>query len=76
MNYHRVRFELNVLQAGRTVGKVFLDDLELQNVTRVTLDAGARQMTEVTITMYASVTGVVDGAHTNTEDDCDHGLPD
>jgi hypothetical protein len=47
-----------------TVGKVFLNGVELRDVRAIKVEAGYNRVTEVTITMIASVTADIADAET------------
>jgi hypothetical protein len=60
--FHHVEVTLQPFEHRHTLGVVKLDGEELSNVRGVKIEAGHDQITEVTITLIASVSAMVNGA--------------
>lgn len=72
---HKIQVELKTVNTGKTLGKVLLDDVELVGVRGIAIRAGYEGVTEVTITLLASVLATIEGANVTTvKDTGEHGL--
>lgn len=63
-----VTVKLNAYNAGLTTGTVLIDGVPVNKVRHISIDAGHNQVTEVTITLMASVDIEIDGAEVRTSD--------
>lgn len=60
--FHHVEVTLQPFEHGHTLGVVKLDGEELRNVRSIKIESGHNQVTEVTFTVIASVSAMVNGA--------------
>jgi hypothetical protein len=60
--FHHVEVTLQPFEHRHTLGVVKLDGEELSNVRSIKIESGHDQITEVTLTLIASVSATVNGA--------------
>ena len=60
--FHHVEVTLQPFEQGHTLGTVKLDGEELRNVRGIKIESGYDQVTEITLTLIASVSATVNGA--------------
>jgi ABC-type transporter Mla subunit MlaD len=63
-----VTVKLNAYHDGLTTGTVLIDGVPVNKVRRISIDTGHNQVTEVTITLIASVDIEIDGAEVRISD--------
>ena len=59
-NYHRIKVNLKAHDNGHTFGAVELDGNPLHGVRDIKIEAGFQRVTEVTLTLIASVEAEID----------------
>ena len=70
-NYHRIKVNLKAYDAGGTFGTVELDGKPLQGVRAIKIEAGYPKVTEVTLSLIASVEAEIDGTAVDAKQDGD-----
>ena len=60
--FHHVEVTLQPFEHGHTLGTVKLDGEELSNVRGIKIESGYDKVTEITLTIIASVSATVNGA--------------
>lgn len=66
--YHHITIVLHPYDAGHTPGTVEIDGVPVKCVRGIKIEGGYNQVTEVTLTLLASVEVDADGAVVNTHD--------
>lgn len=61
-SYHHIAIDLFAIPEGRSKGTVTLDGVELKGVRSIRVESRHDDVTEVTLTLIASVSGTIDGA--------------
>lgn len=67
-SFHHIKINLSAHDNGRTLGTVELDGKPLHGVRDIKIEAGFQRVTEVTLTLIASVEAEFDGAAVVTQD--------
>ena len=66
--HHKVTLELNAFDGRHTFGRVLLDGVEVRGVRYVGIRSGYNSVTEVTLTMIASVSAEIEDANVTETD--------